>query len=661
MPDPQPPPSSKRRQRALKRQARRREKRRQKILTGLTDPFAAVMIAYTFAGESETDTPLMLVPTRRLRQHVRQLNGRIAQLRADPSPTPESASSPEPLPPEVGLDAVVEVVPAQRTPRRRNRSSPGSLFPLLPMMPNQQETLAYLLKGSREYPHETGLGRRHRCPICSRSSDPAADSWRSLSVYPTAAGDLVFRCHRCGFCLDSVEFVQRTTYGSTLRQAADDLSGGRLFTAPLSAEQLAGYERLAELRALFPFGRSNFRTQVARLKPALLFGDWALLSVPRLRRIFPELDPRCRLPDDCLARISRDGFGRWSALHLHQPALVQPALPTGTAGLGGPGAADGVPAGVGGPPGMAGTDPLRGEHDGHHDGTGRAALAGRRAAARGARRPLHRDAPRADATVLDACGRCRAAAAVPGLRCPGTRLASAPGAPPATVVSVRRLPDDIGRLDAPPSYCGSRALFCDAATAPECVEDLASMIVAEREHQPLAVAMADVLAQPGIPGAARRRLIELVSECAGVVPEALVPAGFNPWSGGPYALNAAGGTTYIAREGRYWRRGRREKEFKPVTNFVLHLVGHHVDSKGKVTHEARLEIGGRERRIDAVERGARECQAIADQAGRRSPSSRERSCQRSVTRRPSGCCRNWSWRRSVTTLLQPNESANLSE
>ena len=53
-------------------------------------------------------------------------------------------------------------------------------------------------------------------------------------------------------------------------------------------------------------------------------GDWALLSVPRLRRIFPDLYPRCRLPDDCLVRVSCDVFGRWNALHLHQPRSYSP-------------------------------------------------------------------------------------------------------------------------------------------------------------------------------------------------------------------------------------------------------------------------------------------------------------------------------------------------
>ena len=164
---------------------------------------------------------------------------------------------------------------------------------------------------------------------------------------------------------------------------------------------------------------------------------------------------------------------------------------------------------------------------------------------------------------------------------------SIPGEPQ---VLVRRLPDDIGRAEVP-AFCGSRALFCDSS-APECVEDLASMIVAEREHQPLAVVMADVLGQPGLHADTRHLLVEMISDDAGVALEALVPEGFSPWTGGPYELNAVGGVTYIAREGRYWRRGRPEQEFTPVTNFVLLLVDHHAGQTGKVTHTVRLEIGG---------------------------------------------------------------------
>ena len=323
MTDSAPPSSTKRQKRSragvLKRQAKRRTKRREKILAGLTNPFAAAMIGLAFGGESKDDVPLLLVPTRRLRQHVRQLNRRISQLCVESSPTPESRVRPEPLPPNVDLDAVVDVVPADRSPRRRSRISPCAQNFLLPMMSNQKETLAFILKGGREYSEETGLGRCHRCPICARSSDPSADHWRSLSVYPTAAGDLVFRCHRCGFCLDSVEFVQRTTSSRTVQQAASYLADCGLFTAPMPTEQITGYERLAELRALFSFGRSNFRAHVARGKPPLLFGDWALLPVSRLRGLFPELAPRFRLPEDCLVRVSHDVFGRWSALHLHQP------------------------------------------------------------------------------------------------------------------------------------------------------------------------------------------------------------------------------------------------------------------------------------------------------------------------------------------------------
>ncbi len=110
---------------------------------------------------------------------------------------------------------------------------------------------------------------------------------------------------------------------------------------------------------------------------------------------------------------------------------------------------------------------------------------------------------------------------------------------------------------------------------------------------------ADVLAndltrrlQPGLHPTTRRLLLDAVSARTGLEPDEIVPENFNPWTGGPYALNATGGTTYIAREGRYWRRGSREKDFTAVTNFVVRLHDCEIDSKGRVTHHVRLEISG---------------------------------------------------------------------
>ena len=80
------------------------------------------------------------------------------------------------------------------------------------MMPNQQATLAFILANGRFEPEITGIGSRYRCPFCPKPTrDPLASLGHTLRVFPTANGDLVFRCHRCAFVLDSVEFVQKLT------------------------------------------------------------------------------------------------------------------------------------------------------------------------------------------------------------------------------------------------------------------------------------------------------------------------------------------------------------------------------------------------------------------------------------------------------------------
>ena len=156
-------------------------------------------------------------------------------------------------------------------------------------------------------------------------------------------------------------------------------------------------------------------------------------------------------------------------------------------------------------------------------------------------------------------------------------------------VLVRHPPNERTHDEPVAAVIASRSAFCDPA-APECVEYLAAMVAFEKDHQPLPVVFADVLAPSDLHAATRRLLLEAVSARTGIAADKLVEDGSNPWIGGPYALNATGGVVYIAREGRYWRRGRREKEFTPVSNFMLRLVDDHLDAKGNVTHDARLEV-----------------------------------------------------------------------
>ena len=195
---------------------------------------------------------------------------------------------------------------------------------------------------------------------------------------------------------------------------------------------------------------------------------------------------------------------------------------------------------------------------------------------------------------------------------------SIPGEP---TVRVLKLPEEMRGFDPLVEACKDRSSFC-ISSAPECVENMAAIIAAEKDHQPLAVVMADVLGQPGLHPTTRRLLLDAVSARTGLAPEAIVPEGFNPWTGGPYALNAAGGTTYIAREGWYWRRGSREKDFTPVTNFRGSAAGRPRRCKGKVTHHASLEINGRTVESLILKCRVRQPQTPADRADHRCRPSR---------------------------------------
>ena len=580
-----------RRARALKKQARKSVARRVKILTGLADPFTAALIERTLHDAGVSDyVPLELVPTRQLRRRVAQLNLETQLFALEPAP---SAPSTEPAvdPPALEHQPELDVQPTQLTPRPRGRSALYPLFPLLPFMPDQQQTLLDIFRIGPAGSGETGLGRRHRCPCCCPNEITRNNPPLDLSVYPTAAGDLVFRCRRCGWSLDSVEFFQRTEPIHTLASAAALLADCRCLSATLPAAQLAGYVRLAHLRNLFEEGLERVKASIpAGARRPVPFGAWALLSTHRIQRLFPGYRFSKHLPAECWGRISVDVFGRWHSLHLDHPRA-------------------------------AGTSLYRLElRDWESPASMTFFLAPKAEFTEGLELIVCEESNVAQVVrqnlglwfdhervpTLALVERCTAPPNEPLLPFSfvwavvrGSRTArfALPFCAPTEVtgeprVLVRRVPEEIHHQELPYlEVLREPTFFRDLATASECVADLAAQVAAERDHQPLPIVLAGVLDHPGIHLATRHRLLREVSARTGVASEALVQEGFNPWSGGPYALNATGGTVYIAREGRYWRKGQRDREFTAVANFRLRLTEDRVDGGGRVTHHAVLEIG----------------------------------------------------------------------
>ena len=579
-----------RRARALKKQAQKRAKRREQILVRLDDPFVAALIERSIHdSQVEHRVPLQLVPTRQLRRRVADLNQETRTLFTEPAletDRNDEAASPKAL---LAVDPP-ELTTIRSIPRRIGRR-PAFIVPALPFMPDQHRTLHDIFRLGYAGLGETGLGRRHRCPCC-----PPTDATRNapplnLSVYPTAAGDLVFRCHRCGWSLDSVEFLQRTTSIYTLASAAAHLVDCRCLSIPLPAAQLGGYERLAHLRNIFEEGRQRIKDGIPTgARKPVPFGTWALLSTCRIQRLFPQYRFSKHLPAECWARISVDVFGRWSALHLDHPRCAG-------SGLYRLELRDWEP-----PAPMTFFLPPRAEFTEGHE----LVVCEEDNVAVVMRRNLGMWFDHERPPTLAMIERCTGPLQEPLLPfstvwavARGTRTARfalpfcAPGELPGEPrVLVRRVSEELHLEELPYlEVLKEPTLFRDVATASECVADLAAQVAAERGHQPLPIVLADVLDHPGVHLATRHRLLRAISARTGIAPEALVPDGFNPWSGGPYALNATSGTVYIAREGRYWRKARREREFTAVTNFRLRLIEDRVDGGGRVTHHAVLEIG----------------------------------------------------------------------
>ena len=391
--------------------------------------------------------------------------------------------------------------------------------------------------------------------------------------------------------MDSVEFLQRTTSIYTLASAAAHLVDCRCLSASLPAAQLAGYERLAHLRNIFEEGRQRVKDGIpAGARRPVPFGTWALLSTARIQRLFPQYRFSKHLPAECWAQISVDVFGRWSALHLDHPRCAG-------SGLYRLELRDWEP-----PAPITFFLPPRAEFTEGHE----LVVCEEDNVAVVMRRNLGMWFDHERPPTLAMIERCTGVLREPLLPfstvwavARGTRTARfalpfcAPGELPGEPrVLVRRVSEELHLEELPYlEVLKEPSLFRDVATASECVADLTAQVAAEQDHQPLPIVLADVLDHPGIHLATRHQLLRQVSARTGVAPEALVPDGFNPWSGGPYALNATGGTVYIAREDRYWRKSQREREFTAVTNFRLRLIEDRVDARGRVTHHAILEIG----------------------------------------------------------------------
>ena len=580
-----------RRTRRQKKQVRENVKLREKILAGLDDPFMATVIEHASLDLGAAGSvPLQLVPTEALRRRVAELNLQCRLLAADPAP-PVPVDDQNPSSSELLVVAgSVEPSPSIPSPRRRGRHPAPATYSLRTFMPDQQRTLHDLFHLGQVGAGQTGLGRRHRCPCCPRNP-PLADLPLDLSVHPTGTGDLVFRCRRCGWSLDSVEFLQRTEPSHSLASAAALLADSRCLSAPLPAAHLAGHERLAHLRNVFEEGRQRVKDGIpAGARRPVPFGTWALFSTARIQRLFPQYRFAKHLPAECWARISVDVFGRWSALHLDHPrcagsGLYRIELRDWES-----------------PAPMTFFLPPRAELTEGHE----LVVCEENHVARVLRLNLGLWFDHERPPTLALIERCTGPLREPLLPFAtvwavvrGTRTArfALPFCAPTEVpgeprVLVRRVSEELHLEELPYlEVLKEPTLFRDVATASECVADLAAQVAAERDHQPLPIALANVLDHPGIHPTTRHQLLREVSARSGIAPEALVPEGFNPWSGGPYALNATGGTVYIAREDRYWRKSQREREFTAVTNFRLRLVEDRVDANGRVTHHAVLEIG----------------------------------------------------------------------
>jgi hypothetical protein len=104
------------------------------------------------------------------------------------------------------------------------------------------------------------------------------------------------------------------------------------------------------------------------------------------------------------------------------------------------------------------------------------------------------------------------------------------------------------------------------AEAPACLEVVAEQIA--HDSRDLQLVLNETLAQPYIGEAAGRALVARVAKLRGIPVEELINGielRSNPFC---FRLN---GALYVVRDGQFWKKKKRDREFGPITNFALRV------------------------------------------------------------------------------------------
>jgi hypothetical protein len=421
------------------------------------------------------------------------------------------------------------------------------------------------------------LGSYQPCPQCQHET---------LRIFPAPGdGEFYFRCHGCGTCFKTLEFLRCSDF--TLQHnrgskwLAYEVWRRGYLAEPLSPETLQHYGRLQQWRGSIESGRRQYGEHVHSSQQPR-FGDWLALTSFQMQRLVWEgslLKYTCRQPN--LVRVQRNVFGFPCSFALYSNLPVPSAevrFTNDTFALVTPGWCD--------------------FFDWYNDiivcPDEQMATALERAVTKWPEteravvatiaetsRPLEGPLPFRNVWLP-----------VRPDQSPGYGLMLlGDGAHKLLVTRFRQLDPELKNLEniTKQELCPAKAQQCLDVVTEEIAND-------SRDVQ---LVLNETLAEPHVGERAGRAVVARVAQLRGIPVEELanmVELRSNPFC---FRLN---GALYCVRDGQFWKKKKRDREFGPITNFALrveysrpHRAGNNIldvvlMSQGRQVHFGMTEL-----------------------------------------------------------------------
>ncbi len=396
---------------------------------------------------------------------------------------------------------------------------------------------------------------------------------RPLRIFPTMEGDFLFRCHRCGHVLDSLELLSRI-WKCPLAEASARMFKEGITSRLHTPEELHRHQWAELLLQGFSsgIGLYSYFARTGDVRPR--FGEWGAFHTSHSERFLPRGVNLTRGKNfNYLVRQLRDPFGRptrvevWGVEHCLQLGTftywktpVTFAMPRWAAE-------------------MDLKELIVCDTEKMAEAIERIVLSW----------PKEQRIPIALPVDLD-CFPIATNLPYPkvwlvtredGLGELGLLLYRRG----MTEVKVHRLAGN--HDDAMPLLDGiTREKLC-SPDLPNCIDDVAGRIV-HGSKETMMGRLSTVMGRPWITGEAKRELLQCCASEAGITVDNLIDQ--LEADANPYGLLDKG-RLFVCRNGRYFMKDRKDR-WSEISNFCLRTVNRVIDRRGDATHELLLSVDG---------------------------------------------------------------------